>query len=108
MNTNPVFFYSAKSEGEANIILSKLKAGGIEAFVKAKGNEACGTDIYVPYCALMDANNILLINEADLPPFEGRNPEKATFSNGFVKKSLILLGAIAVIAIAIVIVSRFA
>ena len=117
MNTNPVFFYSAKSDSEAEIILSKLKACGIEAFIKRDdlgatsklytGKSVTGADIYVPYCALADANNILLINEADLPPFEGRNPAKSTYSDGFVKKSLILCGVIAVLIAAIYIVSKF-
>jgi len=112
MNTNPVFFYSAKSENEAQIILSKLKADGIEAFIKndIEGNYSGNkkSDIYVPYDALMDANNILSINESDLLPFEGRNSEKSSFSGGFVKKALLLLGAIAVLAVAIYVVSKFA
>jgi hypothetical protein len=117
MNTNPVFFYSAKSDSEAEIIVSKLKAGGIEAFIKRDdagatsklytGQSVTGADIYVPYCALTDANNILLINESDLTPFEGRNPVEAPYSNGFVKKSLILLGIIVVAVAAICIVSKF-
>ena len=111
MNTNPVFFYSAKSENEAQIILSKLKAGGIEAIIKKDINGAYAgnpkIEIFVPYADLMDANNILLINESDLPPFEGRNPEKTAFSDGFVKKALICLGVIAVLTLAICIVSKF-
>ena len=117
MNTNPVFFYSAKSDNEAEIILSKLKASGIEAFIKRDdvgaasklytGQSVTGADIYVPYCALTDANNILSINEAGIPPFEGQDLSKASFSDGFVKKSLFLLGAIVVLVAAICIVSKF-
>ena len=117
MNTNPVFFYSAKSDSEAEIILSKLKAGGIEAFIKRDdlgatsklytGQSVTGADIYVPYCALSDANNILSINESDLPPFEGRNPVKTSFSDGFVKKSLILCGVIVVLIAAICVAVKF-
>ena len=71
------------------------------------GQSVTGADIYVPYCALTDANNILSINEKDLPPFEGRNPEKASFSDGFVKKSLILCGVIVVLIAAICVAVKF-
>lgn len=117
-NSNPVFFYSAKSDSEAEIIVSKLKACGVEAFIKRDdtgavsklytGQSVTGADIYVPYAALMDANNILSINESDLPPFGGKDPAKSAFSKGFMKKYLILGAIIVVLIAAICIVGKFA
>ncbi len=108
-NLNPVFFYSAKTDSEAEIIVSKLKACGVEAFIKRDdtgavsklytGQSVTGADIYVPYAALSDANNILSINESDIPPFGGEDPQKAVFPKGFLKK-YILLGAAIIILIA--------
>ena len=107
-NLNPVFFYSAKSDSEAEIIISKLKAGGIYSFIKRDdlgavsklytGQSTTGADIYVPYAALTDANNILSINEADLPPFNGKDLSEASFPKGFIKKLIILGGIIIVLA----------
>lgn len=109
MNTNPVFFYTAKSESEALVIISKLKAHGIEAFVKRDdagavsklytGQSVTGADIYVPYSALFDANNILSINESDLEPFGGNDTPKDFFEKGFIKK-LVIYGGIIVALIA--------
>lgn len=110
-NLNPVFFYTAKSESEALVIISKLKAHGIEAFVKRDdagavsklytGQSVTGADIYVPYNELFDANNILSINESDLEPFGGQSTIKDTFEKGFIKKLIMFGTAIAVLAVAL-------
>jgi len=117
-NLNPVFFYSAKSDSEAEIIISKLRAHGIEALVKRDdtgavsklytGQSVTGADIYVPYSALSDANNILSINEADLPPFGGGKAPKAGFSSAFVKKCIIFGAVIVVLAAALIAVLKLA
>ncbi|MBQ2897635.1 MAG: hypothetical protein IJE46_04880 [Clostridia bacterium] len=115
-NLNPVFFYSAKSDVEAEIIISKLKASGIEAFLKRDdlgavsklytGQSTTGADIYVPYAALTDANNILSINEADIPPFNGEETSKPQFSKGFIKKIVVLGALIIILTVAIYIATR--
>lgn len=117
-NLNHVFFYSAKSDSEAEIIISKLKAGGIYAFIKRDdlgavsklytGQSTTGADIYVPYAALTDANNILSITEADLPPFNGKDLSEASFPKGFIKKLIILGGIIIILAVSIYFVSKLA
>ena len=117
-NLNPVFFYSAKTDSEAEIIVSKLKACGVEAFIKRDdagavsklytGQSVTGADIYVPYAALMDANNILSINESDIPPFGGEDIKKTAFPKGFLKKGIILAAVIAILIAAICVVYKLA